>query len=327
MTEWRRNYTSFARFAFLDALRIGGVKPGDTVLVPAFICRDVLAPIHAVGAKIDYYQLDERLRPIAASLTGKPRAILAVDYFGFPQQLDALRRFATANEAVIIEDNAHGLFSKDELGVPLGERTGIGFTSFRKTIRVVNGAFLSVDIDSFPGAMSLLSTQPAVSHNKLPLGFRVRRAVSAVQSRTGWPIMNHSRGLVRHVRSLSGRPSLPMSLESETELPNDRRIHVSALRALEAVSELHECERRRHLYLRIADRLREVGVEPLFENLSEHTVPWCVPYYATVARATQVQRVLNRLGVETFPWPDLPSRVRDSCPVHYHRVNLVSMLR
>ena len=70
------------------------------------------------------------------------KALLAVNYFGFAQDLAPFREYCLRTGATLIEDNAHGFLSKDTSGVLLGTRADLGITSIRKTFRLVNGAAL-----------------------------------------------------------------------------------------------------------------------------------------------------------------------------------------
>ncbi len=70
------------------------------------------------------------------------KAVLAVNYFGFAQDLAPFREYCSRTGATLIEDNAHGFLSKDTSGVLLGTRADLGITSIRKTFRLVNGAAL-----------------------------------------------------------------------------------------------------------------------------------------------------------------------------------------
>ena len=59
-----QRYFSLGRFAMRDALRYAEVKPGDIVLLPSFICRDLLSAVAELGAKTHFYNVDQALRPI-----------------------------------------------------------------------------------------------------------------------------------------------------------------------------------------------------------------------------------------------------------------------
>ena len=327
MSNRQRFYSAFARQSMLDALRICEVSSGDTVLLPSFICRDVLAPIHAANARVSFYEVDEKLRPVTTSVVCTPRAILAVNYFGFAQDLGPLQAIAEKSGATIIEDNAHGLFSRDEAGVALGERTGLGFTSFRKTLRVVNGAFLSVDLTRFPDALSVIGNIESPAVDALPLSFQARHAVSSLERVTGLRLMSLSRSAVRRARQIGGRPTLPRTSESETVMPQPRSVHATALRQLEQTNEQDESRRRRELYHRVATRLQDAGFRLVFEELGSGTVPWSVPYFASQDQSTLARRALREFGLDTFPWPDLPAAARETCPEFYLRVNVVSMMQ
>lgn len=330
MSDWNRSYYSFARFAFLDALRICGVKQGDSVLMPSYICRDVLAPVHALGARVEFYDVDRRLRPLLhvggrSFNTSSVRAILAVDYFGFPQHLDELLHLGKALGVSVIEDNAHGYLSHDSHGTMLGQRTGIGFTSFRKTLRVINGALLDVDASLFPAfAETIDSPQP--EHSALPLMFRVRRVAGALERATHLPLLNVSRAAVRAVRRSVGRPEIPVSLESETVMPEHRAIHTNSLSTLRVLNDQSEAQRRRDLFNIVADRLRNTNYSLIFDKLTPGIVPWSVPFYARTADLAKARRALRGLGLEIFQWPDLPDAVRRDCPTFYSDVHVVSMM-
>jgi len=324
MVEFRRLHYSYARFAFLDALQIVGVRAGDSVLMPAFICRDVLAPVHALGAHVEFYEVDRSLRPLLPKQPASARAIVAVNYFGFPQDLGDLQRFANEIGASLIEDNAHGYLSHDDDGIDLGRRTGLGFTSFRKTLRVVNGAFLDVDTRTFPRGAQLLESP--TSMHPLPLGFRIRRIVGALQRVSSLPMLSVARSAIRGARKASGRPVIPQSNESETVMPNDPSIHRSSLSALRLLDAPRESERRRTLYQTIATRLQNARYTLVFAELPRNVVPWCVPFLAKADDLSRARRVLRGLSVEIFRWPDLPHAVRERSPSFYSEIFVVSMM-
>lgn len=324
MSEIRRLYYSFGRHALLDALRLAGVSTGDTVALPAFVCRDVLAPIHHLGATATFYDVDRRLRPRVAELTATARAIVAVNYFGFPQHLHEVRELAARIEAVLIEDNAHGHLSRDEMGNPLGSRTGLGFTSFRKTLRTINGAYLDVDMDEFPSAQHL--TQAPPDDSPIPLGHALRGAVSKFQRVTGLPALNFGRSCVRTGRRLLGKSPIPQSENSESTLPRQRAVHQNSLTVLDELDAVQEIARRRSLYLEIADRLTTSRCELVFESLPENTAPMCVPFFVRPGELGRAKQSVRTLGLEVFRWPDLPSGIGPTHQEFYSQVYVVNLL-
>ncbi len=327
MSNWQRTYYSFARFAFQDALSLCGVGPGDVVLLPAFICRDVLAPVHALGGVVHFYGVDRHLQPVINSIPDQPKAILAVNYFGFPQQLSALEHLARQTGAVIIEDNAHGWLSQDTSGVNLGQRTGIGFTSFRKTIRVVNGAFLDADVNLFPKCTSLAALGRPISETPLPLGHLTRLAISKMEQISRLPLMNSSRTAIRAIRRISGRPTIPVSDESEHVMPDNPAIHQSALTTLQQLNHDVERRRRQSRFALIANRLRNENFNLIYDSLPLGTVPWAVPFYTEPGRLHLARRALRGLGAEIISWPDLPEATRSVSPDYFHQVHVVTLMK
>ena len=141
MTE-HRLYYAYARHALVTALALVRVGRGNSVLVPDFICRDVLASLSAVGAEAHFYSIGNDLQISSNVSLPDVDAIIAVNYFGFPADLARIRGALPSPDIAIIEDNAHGWLSRDEHGVLLGTRTEVSITSIRKTIRVPDGASL-----------------------------------------------------------------------------------------------------------------------------------------------------------------------------------------
>ena len=136
-------YFSLGRFAMKQALVACGVGENDSVMLPSFICRDVLAAINELGAKATFYDVNKKLEPIGLDSAPKSKAIIAVNYFGFPQSLEPFEKYCINSGAKIIEDNAHGVLSRDTDNQLLGQRTEYGITSFRKSVRTSDGAMLT----------------------------------------------------------------------------------------------------------------------------------------------------------------------------------------
>lgn len=104
---------------------------------------------------VEYYRVDARLQPrlqdLERRLSDDVRAVLAVNYFGFPlQDIDTVRSCCAEHGALLIEDNAHSPLSMagDQL---LGTRGDIGVIGLRKEYPVGTGAILtssSVQLDA-----------------------------------------------------------------------------------------------------------------------------------------------------------------------------------
>ena len=134
-----------ARHAFKVSLQLLNLNQDDTVLIPSFICRDLLSSIYENNLRIKFYSVNKNLEPEYLPVDSNIKAVLAVNYFGFPQDLEIFQTYCKKNNCVLIEDNAHGFLSFDQEGTELGRRTNIGFTSFRKIIPVFDGSALFIN--------------------------------------------------------------------------------------------------------------------------------------------------------------------------------------
>ena len=91
-----------------------GIGPGDEVIVPALtFAASANAVVYQGGipvfADVRGDTLNADPADVAAKLTGRTRAIVAVDYAGQPSDLDELGTVARASGLALIEDAAHAL--------------------------------------------------------------------------------------------------------------------------------------------------------------------------------------------------------------------------
>jgi dTDP-4-amino-4,6-dideoxygalactose transaminase len=113
------------------------IGPGDEVIVPSFTFVSTANAFVLRGARIvfadirpDTLNLDER--HVAELVTPRTRAIVPVHYAGVGCELDALGEIARRAGAVVVEDNAHGLFGRYR-GRQLGTFGALATQSFHET--------------------------------------------------------------------------------------------------------------------------------------------------------------------------------------------------
>jgi hypothetical protein len=334
LTHWRLEqlvghdhvrYFSLGRHALAAALRIAGVAAGDTVLLPGFICRELLAALNAAGVVPAYYPVTARLTP-DCELRRLPaaKAVLAVNYFGFPQDLTVFMRYCAQTGAVLIEDNAHGMFSRDARGRALGTRGDIGIFSLRKTLPTPDGAALAVNNKKFA---PVLAPQLAFDAAPAPLSFRIKDGIRPLVPVTGpWPA-RFATACVRFARwAHSGHRIAPSSPDAEVRMPGDGAPCRALLDVMAHTDVAAESARRRLLYQRVSKMLDPSRYPPLFGALPEHVVPYGYPFVADAAAAAAVARTLAKLGLDCFRWPELPDAVAPTAPVHYTSAWIVSFL-
>lgn len=318
-TELR--YYSFGRIALAEALRACGVGTGDAVLLPELICRDALFAVNSLGARSLFYPVDESLAPaMAPEILPKAKAVVVVDYFGFPQDIRPFRKYASRSGAWIIEDNAHGLFSRDEQGRWLGLRADMGIFSIRKTIALPNGAALaSTNGPALPDPVAFerapqtwKALKAALRKSVSPLGVIPLRAV--VGSR-------------RSFKKMMRRQEFPNSgQEAEESFDQTPRPCEELASPLTGADPELEVWRRRILYGFCDSLARASCAVPVFNSLPEGVSPYVFPFYAEGKDLQRARKAFSREGLDTYPWPDLPGAVEPTAAKHYKNLWCVRFL-
>lgn len=315
---------SLARWALVEALRLASAR-GRAVLVPDFICREVVASLALSGAEPSYYPVGPDLS-LAADPAGLPpaAAILAVDYFGFPQDLEPFLSYSRRSGAVVIEDAAHALLSRDSGGALLGTRAPLGLLSQRKSLLIPNGGALLVNDE---GLWPRVSPQlPAAGDGKGAPAFQQRRRMArSLAPLLGGRGMAAMIGTVRGLRRARGGPGQDDD-RPEREIALAPEPSADSLRPVSCADPKREVERRRALYELCGRLLSPLGVEPIFPGLPDQAAPYAYPYRAEPKLARQAERRLLSEGLISLPWPDLPSAVRAAAASRIANVHVAHFL-
>ena len=110
---------------------------GRDVIVPSLTFASVAGAIVGAGGRpvfvdIEAHQLGLDPARVARAITGRTRAILHVEYGGWPGAIDDLRRLAARHDLPLIEDTAQG-FGSQLRGRPLGAWGVAAILSFHET--------------------------------------------------------------------------------------------------------------------------------------------------------------------------------------------------
>lgn len=289
-------YFQLARQALCEAVRLIGEGEPSVIAVPRFICSDVPAALRDAGHDVVYYEVDRSMQPALSESAPTCDALIAVNYFGFPSSIDDIVAAWRIGRGRIIEDNAHGLFSRDSNGVPLGTRTRYGVTSFRKSLRVPDGGILHVNEGH--GALQSSPNQLDPVRRRASTGFVLRSCASALESFTHAPVMNIARGVKRRIHH-----------STRTATSSAWKPHPASLVSVRTLQETdcgQETRRRRTEYASIAPLVESAGGTLLFPVLPDNVVPYGVPFLGDKTVARTVARRIFWRGNEVFSWPDLP---------------------
>ena len=189
------------------AMVAAGVKPGDEVITTPFSFVASANAALFVGAKpvfvdIDPQTLNMDVDKVAAAVTPKTKAIVAVEVFGHPGGMIELEQLAQRHELMLIEDACEGLggFNGER---PIGSFGRAGIFSFfaNKQITCGEGGMIVTDDDTFAATCMALRSQGRqtlnwLAHHRLGYNYRLSElsaALGAAQARRLYEILEERR--------------------------------------------------------------------------------------------------------------------------------------
>lgn len=136
-----------ARYAIAHALKLMDISPDDEILLPAYHCTVMVEPIIKMGCKPVFYkitpELDTDISDVSKRITPKTKAIIAVNYCGFIQNMAKVKELCETRKIILIEDCAHSFFGQKN-GITVGGHGDFILVSARKFFPVDEGGFLLV---------------------------------------------------------------------------------------------------------------------------------------------------------------------------------------
>jgi dTDP-4-amino-4,6-dideoxygalactose transaminase len=313
-SERPASYWYSGRTALWQAAKALGLNRGDRVLAPAYSCGSEVDALLKAGLVVDYYPVTRDLRPdfdrVEAASATPARALLVTHYFGFPQAMPEVLAFARSRGLLVIEDNAHGLFSSDGAGRALGTFGDVGVFSLAKTLPLPDGGALIVNAPDTTPAGDLGGTPPDVLPVAGKLRFLVERALASRLPRaTALFKKRASDPVVAALKSLLGAARAPASSPAGAEREEKRLMELKAERVSWRMSRVSRLlfrrlarpevrEIRRRNFEDLGRRLLDRGaVVPLLPGLP----PGCCPLFFPVVVEDPVglQRHLAAHGVGT----------------------------
>lgn len=316
-------YFEYGRHAFFEILRINKIAKGDKVLIPDFICLEVLGPIYTVGADVVFYAVSEKLTPKLLPIDNSIKAVVAVNYFGFPQDLSVFIQYCSKNNAILIEDNAHGFLSKDIHGNWLGTRAEFGLFSLRKTFFTIDGGALWIKKPT--QFLEFQIMEPLVS--KMPFKLKCKEILITIQAKTGIPIGLAFDSVFRYLRYIRTGHYFPLvNNDFEKSMPEVAPIHSHILQKIQKTDIVAEGKRRIELFYKLKNILSDIGIFPIYNELQDGTVPYGFPFRASSEEVHMVSKKIARLGLYPVKWPDLPSNTISHSPEYCKNVYLINFI-
>lgn len=284
------------------ALAALGIGPGDEVIVPAFTYVASVNAISYVGAKPvfidsreDTLQLDEKL--VAAAITPKTKAIMAVHLYGHPCELNALVELCKKRKIFLIEDCAEAIGTTYD-GVPVGTFGDIATFSFfgNKTITTGEGGMVvsrNSEIWSRAAHLKNQGVSPTKQywHDSIGFNFRMTNVCAAI----GVAQLEKANTFIKQKRELAHKyqdnlSGLPLKLHLGTRPDEHSYWMVSAM--LRSPTERDQ----------VRSHLLRLGIETRPFFYPAHVLPM---YQGS--KSFPVAEDIAARGINLPSWPDLSS--------------------
>jgi perosamine synthetase len=290
--------------AILLALRHARIGSGAEVLVPAFNCPSMIAPVRAAGAEAVPYAINEDLsadmRSLERLITSRTRAMLVAHLLGRIGDLSTIKALCDARGIVLIEDCAHAFFGSTAAG-PVGSTGHYAIASPRKFFPIAEGGLLtSATRDlrelSLPAAPFRRTLRSALSMVDTAVEFGHLRAFA--------PILGVAKRLRSTLRGKSAAPATGAVAEDAYDIELDVRQCVGLAGGAGAGRYLFNIglvAARRRNFERLAAGIRGATAARVLDMPPVHTfVPYVVPVLLADPQRHFAQ--LKQIGVPMWRW-------------------------
>ncbi|MDP2939811.1 MAG: glycosyltransferase [Candidatus Omnitrophota bacterium] len=299
-------FFGYGRVALYEGLRVLGVKEGDNVLVPNYICNVVVAPMHRLDIKVKFYEIDSNLKPVwelvAKKIDKSTKALIIVNYFGFPNDLDNARQFCSEHGLYLIEDNAQGFLSSDD-SKPLGSFGDISIFSFRKILPIPNGAALVINNSLLKGKQKKAGY--LLNKSKIFI-FMAKSFLSTLNAGFG---RFHNNSLRKVDFELDRIKNILQEYNVEDYFTKFSKLSSFLMKHFNYNHIINERIANYNKWLEFFSNNNFDGIKIVFPALRDGTVPLNLP--VLVDKREQFISQMFSKGIECFPWPYLPRHSND----------------
>jgi len=303
-----RHQFFWARNAIFHGLKALGVSPGESVLVPAYICAVVVEAMEAFGAKVVPYGIQRDctvdFSDLQSKLDAGARALLAVHYFGFPRDIHRVREICDQRGLFLIEDCAHVLLG-DEQGRPLGSFGDASVFSWRKFLPLFDGGEL---------VLNRAETPLSIEWQKESALFTLRVAKNLLEAKLSPGLFGilpppgrqgAAAGAAPPAAKTAGQAGLPLHVNRNSASFEPAMVNFPMSRLSSLL--LKHCDisgiaaQRRTNYLHLHDRLSAIeGIRPLFGDCPPTVCPWVFPVF--FEQMPNAHLPLRKLGIPAVTW-------------------------
>lgn len=119
LTKYYRYYTFGAYYSIKLIIRNIRILPNEYVLLPSYLCPTIIEPFRKLNVKYEFYKISEGLIPnfedIHLKMRSNLRAILFIDYYGFPygKILKPLIEYMRSKSIIVIQDTVQSWLNNE----------------------------------------------------------------------------------------------------------------------------------------------------------------------------------------------------------------------
>jgi len=282
-----------------------GVSKGSEVLVPAYMCDDVIEAIIQMGYTVGYYNVPVSLEcavvDVEPYITTRTRAILITHYFGFPQRkIIELVEFFHSRGLLVIEDCAHTLTST-YLGRALGTFGDGSIFSPRKVVGIPYSGIVWMKDDK----KSLGCWSDSCERNL------TRTLFGLLIERFAMQVGIHPEKIKKPLRIFSKRKNSECVSANNLELEHEwlHAVNIQHLKRLIPFIDLYRVHKRRvRNYNLLYDCAKEGYFYPLFHGKADTWCPYAFPIWVENCQEEFLKK-LWATGIYAATWPRLPKEI------------------
>jgi dTDP-4-amino-4,6-dideoxygalactose transaminase len=146
------NFYPLGRDALLSGLVALGLKKGDSVIIPAYMCDSTIKPLQTYGFNLVFIDIEKDLSlsvdGLKKAIDGNQiKALLVVHYFGLTQNFDKVIDACRECGVKVIEDASHSFMSQFLRNKDVIKGDSEVF-SMRKSLPIVDGGALRINYGS-----------------------------------------------------------------------------------------------------------------------------------------------------------------------------------
>jgi hypothetical protein len=246
--------------------------------------------LKSLHLKIVKYEINDDFTINIQSLKSKLKldnikALIVVNYFGFPQDINSIKKLCKKDKILIIEDNSHGHGGRIKKKL-LGTRGDFGFSSPRKVLKIYSGGTLYCN----------KKKKFSVAKYKHDIKGILVRLISK----------NLFLKLFIKKNLLFKKDYSNPYIKKRDNIVHNMSIDNFSLSKINKLNIKNEKSERFINYMIWKKFLKENNIEPIFGKANKDLMIWCLPFYVKNSNEAKKWFLWGyKNGITIFSWPEL----------------------